>query len=177
MSVDIPEPEFSYAIPLSEIGGKLVSHQLSADAQQRAALAKRFDLLSLDRLTAAVTLSSDDQGIIAKGTFDAVLSQTCVASGAPVPATHSESFIIRFLPEQDYESDAEIELTMEDCDTMFHNGRVIDLGEAVAQTLALSIDPFPRSADADVVLKAAGIKDETDVGPFAALAALRKGGD
>jgi uncharacterized metal-binding protein YceD (DUF177 family) len=177
MSVDIPEPEFSVAIPLSEIGGKLVSHQLSANTQQRAALAQRFDLLSLDRLTATVTLCSDDQGIVAKGTFDAALSQTCVASGVPVPATYNEPFIIRFVPEQEYEPDAEIELTMDDCDTMFHNGRVIDLGEAVAQTLALSIDPFPRSADADVVLKAAGIKDATEVGPFAALAALRKGGD
>jgi hypothetical protein len=62
---------------------------------------------------------------------------------------------------------------------MFHNGRAIDLGEAVAQTLGLSINPYPRSSEADIALKAAGVKDEGEheAGPFAALAALRKQAD
>ena len=81
----------------------------------------------------------------------------------------------RFSPEPIFEPDSDIELEVEETDTMFHDGRVIDLGEAVAQTLALAIDPFPRSPDAEEVLQEAGLKDETPTGPFAALAALRKG--
>lgn len=177
MTVEMPEPEFSHKVPLSEIGGKAVAHRLAADDGQRAALATRFDLLSLDSLSAVVALSRDDVGIIAQGELSAVLTQACVASGAPLPATLSESFAIRFLHDQEHEPDAEIELAADDCDTMFHDGRTVDLGEAVAQTLALSLDPFPRSENADAVLKAAGVKGEQEVGPFAALAALRKGAD
>ena len=101
--------------------------------------------------------------------------QVCVVSGAPVAAHIAESFAIRFSPEPIFEPDSDIELEVEDTDTMFHDGRVIDLGEAVAQTLALAINPFPRSPDAAEILQQAVLKDDTPTGPFAALAALRKG--
>lgn len=53
------------------------------------------------------------------------------------------------------------------CDAMEHDGQAIDLGEAVAQTLGLSIDLFPRAPNADEVLRAAGILGEADASPFA----------
>jgi uncharacterized metal-binding protein YceD (DUF177 family) len=171
------QPEFSHVVPLSEIGGKVVHHSLLANALERAALAKRFGLTALDRLSAEVALSSDDIGIIATGNLVADVMQVCVVSGKPVAAQIAESFAIRFLPEPVFEPDSDIELEVEDTDTMFHDGRVIDLGEAVAQTLALAIDPFPRSPDAEEILQEAGLKDDTPTGPFAALAALRKGAD
>lgn len=177
MSVEVPEPEFSHKVPLSEIGGKAVVYHLDADRDQLLALAKRFELSSLESLKATATLSAEDNGIFARGQISAALSQACVVSGAPVPANIAESFAIRFVTEQAYDPDVEIELATEDCDILFHDGRAIDLGEVVAQTLALSIDPFPRSTAAEDVLKEAGVKGEQDVGPFAALAALRKSGD
>lgn len=170
-------PEFSHAVPLSEIGGKAVHRELSANEHERAGLAKRFGLTALGHLSAEVALSSDDIGIVATGSLAADVIQVCVASGAPVPAQIAEPFAIRFLAEPRYEPDTEIELEVDECDTMFHDGRVIDLGEAVAQTLALAINPFPRSPDAEDILKLAGVKGEHDTGPFAALAALRKGAD
>jgi hypothetical protein len=170
-------PEFSHIVPLSEIGLKAVHHNLLANDDERAALAKRFGLIALDRLTAEVSLSSDDIGIVTKGSLSADVLQVCVVSGALVPAQINENFAIRFLPEPAFEPDAEIELEVEECDTMFHDGRIIDLGEAVAQTLALAIDPFPRSPNAEEVLQEAGITDTQPTGPFAALAALKKGAD
>ena len=170
-------PEFSHVVPLSEIGGKAVKHSLLADETERAALAKRFALAALNSLSADVALSSDDIGIIATGSLAADVMQVCVVSGAPVAAHITESFAIRFSPEPIFEPDSDIELEVEETDSMFHDGRVIDLGEAVAQTLALAIDPFPRSPDAEELLQGAGLKDETPAGPFAALAALRKGAD
>lgn len=169
------EPEFSHTLPLSEIGGQVRHLQLAADEAQRAALARRFDLLSLDSLSAKVAVRRDGDAVLAEGNFAGELVQACVATGAPVPASLSEDFAIRFVGEADYAPDAEIELGAGDCDTMFHDGRVVDLGEAVAQSLALAIDPFPRSADADAALKEAGVKGEDETGPFAALAALKKG--
>jgi hypothetical protein len=49
------------------------------------------------------------------------------------------------------------------------------------KTLALCVNPYPRSAEADATLRQAGVLSEEDAaeqsGPFAALAALRtKGG-
>ena len=170
-------PEFSHTTPLSEIGLKPVHHNLVANDSERVALATRFGLTALDRLTADVALSSDDIGIIATGSLVADVMQVCGVSGTPVAAHIAESFAIRFSPEPVFEPDSDIELEIEETDSMFHDGRVIDLGEAVAQTLALAINPFPRSADAEEILQEAGLKDETPAGPFAALAALRKGAE
>lgn len=168
-------PEFSHTTPLSEIGLKPVHHNLVANDAERAAMAKRFGLTALHSLSAKVALSSDDIGIIATGRLSADVMQVCVVSGAPVAAHIAESFAIRFSPEPIFEPDSDIELEVEETDTMFHDGRVIDLGEAVAQTLALAINPFPRSPDAAEILQQAVLKDDTPTGPFAALAALRKG--
>ncbi len=168
-------PEFSHTTPLSEIGLKAVHHTLRASDSERAALAKRFGLIALDSLSAEVALSSDDIGIIATGSFAADVMQVCVVSGTPVAAHVAESFAIRFSPEPVFEPDSDIELEVEEADSMFHDGRVIDLGEAVAQTLALAIDPFPRSPDAEEILQETSLTDQTPTGPFAALAALRKG--
>jgi len=52
---------------------------------------------------------------------------------------------------------------------MEHDGQAIDLGEAVAQTLALTVDPFPRSAGADAALSELGAEES---GPFAGLKGL-----
>jgi uncharacterized metal-binding protein YceD (DUF177 family) len=67
----------------------------------------------------------------------------------------------------------EIELGAEDCDVVFYDGSAIDLGSAIADTLALSIDPYPRSAGADAALKEAGILTQEQASPFAALATLK----
>ena len=53
--------------------------------------------------------------------------------------------------------DEEIELGEADCDVVFYDGATIDLGGAIADTLALSLDPYPRSAGADAALKEAGV--------------------
>ena len=42
-----------------------------------------------------------------------------------------------------------------------------------ADTLALSLDPYPRSPNAEAALKDAGVLSEEEASPFAALAALK----
>ena len=49
----------------------------------------------------------------------------------------------------------------------------IDLGEAIAQTLYLALDPYPRGPDADSIAEKKGLKSEEEAGPFGALAALK----
>ena len=75
--------------------------------------------------------------------------QACIASDEPVPARIDEPFILRFVPESTLAQGDEIELSEADCDTLPYDGKVIELGEAVAETLALALDPFPRSPGAE----------------------------
>jgi uncharacterized metal-binding protein YceD (DUF177 family) len=170
---DNAKPEFSRAVPLSEIGAGAVSRMIEANADEMKELAKRFDLVSVERLTATLNLNREGSVFVAQGQFSAAVTQTCVASGVPVSAEVNEPVFVRFVAESEHAAEAEVELDAKDCDTMFHDGRVIDLGEAVAQSLALALDPFPRSPDAEAVLKAAGVKGEDEAGPFGALAGLR----
>ena len=91
-----------------------------------------------------------------------------------MPAEIDEPFSLKFVPEAEGAGE-ELELDAEDFDTIDYAGSAIDLGEAVAETLALSLNPFPRSPDADAVLKEAGVlsEDEVVTGPFAALKGLK----
>ncbi len=167
--------ELHRPVSLAEIGGTRIMHEIDADAKERDALIARFDLLALDRLNASAQLWRDDDAIWLKGSVQASLAQACIATGDPVWQKIDEGFTIRFVAETGQQEDAELELVTEDCDTIYHDGRIIDIGEAVAQTLGLALDPFPRSANADTILQKAGVKKEgeEEIGPFAALAALK----
>ena len=164
---------FDCRLPLDQIrdGDRL---DLAADAEECASVAERLGLLSLDRLEAHAVLSRDGQQVRATGRLKASLEQACVATGAPVQEHVDEAFDLSFVPAPSGgKPDEEIELGSDDLDTIFHDGTAIELGSAIADTLALSLDPYPRSADADAALKEAGVMSEEEAGPFAALAALK----
>jgi uncharacterized metal-binding protein YceD (DUF177 family) len=165
-------PEFSRERRLDQIGEGETIVEISAEPGECAALAARFGLLDIESLNARYAIRSDTTGIRATGHLSARVTQACVASHEPVPATVEEDFDIRFLPEAEPGAD-EVELSEDECDTVFYSGSAIDLGEAAAETLALALDPFPRSPDAEAVLKAAGVLGEDEAGPFSGLAALR----
>jgi uncharacterized metal-binding protein YceD (DUF177 family) len=165
--------DFEHRLPLDRIrdGDRI---DLSADSKECAAIAERLGLLSLDRLEAHAVLSRDGQEIRARGRLKASLAQACVATGEPVPELVDESFDLLFAPAPGgSDPEEEVELDSGDLDTIFHDGAAIDLGREIADTLALSIDPYPRSAGADAALKEAGVMSEEEAGPFAALAALK----
>jgi uncharacterized metal-binding protein YceD (DUF177 family) len=146
-----------------------------ADDAERTAVATRLDLPALDRLEAHVTLTKAGDIVQVSGRLNAALSQSCVVTNEPVPAHVDEPFELIFMPEPATGSpDDEIELGESDCDVVFYEGGAIDLGTAVADTLALSLDPYPRSAGADAALKEAGVLTEEQASPFAALAALKR---
>ena len=151
---------------------------LVADDAERASVAKRLDLASIGRLEAHVCLERTGDVVRAKGRLLASLDQSCVVTGEPVAAHIDEPFAILFVPEPESGGpDDEIELGEADCDTVFHDGAAIDLGGALADTLALSLDPYPRSAGADAALKEAGVLSEEQASPFAVLAGLKRSSD
>lgn len=165
--------DFAHRLALDQIrdGDRM---DIVADDDERHAVAERLGLLNLDRFEAHAVLSRDGQKVRANGRLKAALQQSCVATGEPVPAHIDEPFELRFMPEPKGRGpEEEVELSEDDLDTIFHDGSAIDLGGAIADTLALSLDPYPRSAGAEAALKEAGVMTEDEASPFAALAALK----
>ena len=166
--------DFAHRLPLDQIrdGDRL---DIIADDEERSAIADRLGRLSLDRFEAHVVLSRDGDKIRATGRLKASLEQACVATGEACPAHIDEPFELAFAPEPKIgRPDEEIELGQDDLDTVFHDGSAIDLGGAVTDTLALALDPYPRSAGAEATLREAGVLTEEEASPFAALAALKE---
>lgn len=166
-------PEFSRPHRLDQIGAGETTVPISADAAECAALAKRFGLQAIESLSAEFTLHQDATGIVARGWLKAKVTQGCSVTGDPLPVAVNEKFAIRFLPEPDSEIPDEIELSEDECDTVFYTGGALDLGEAAAETLLLALDPFPRGPNAARVLKEAGVISEDEVTPLGALSGLK----
>lgn len=149
---------------------------LVANPAECAAIASRFGLAALDRLEADVVFSCDGDDIGVVGSLVADATQTCVATGEPLPARIESAIVVRFVPNDRLEvaeADAEVELVGDALDIIGYAGGRFDVGDMVAETMALALDPFPRRADADAWLATRGVKSEADVGAFGALAGLR----
>jgi uncharacterized metal-binding protein YceD (DUF177 family) len=166
------QPEFSRPVRVETLGPAPREMAIEAGEEERAALARRFALVEIDSLSAKAALSLRNETVTATGTLRAKVTQSCVATGLPVEAEVEEPFRVEFRPPPTV-GEEEIELSDGECDVVFYDGASIDLGDAVAETLSLSLDPWPRSAEADAVLRQAGVKSEAEAGPFAALAGLK----
>ena len=167
-------PEFSHCLKLSELGLDSEAQSIAADGDQRKELAKRFDLPVIESLEARYDLVANGNRIKFTGIINATLEQSCAISGEAIPVIVEEPFEIVFVPKTEAtSSEDEIELAAEDCDIIEYEGGKIDIGEAIAQTLYLSLDPFPRGPNADEIARKQGLQSEEEAGPFGALAALK----
>ncbi|NVE94897.1 YceD family protein [Altererythrobacter lutimaris] len=175
-------PEFSRPIKVKPLPGETL--KLEARAEEREALALRFSLTSIESLRAQVDVAEDGRAIRASGTLSAEITQSCAISGEDFAVTIDEPLALSFLeeslidrdPATELDGEIEIELDAEDLDEIAYSGDSFDLGEAVAQTLGLAIDPYAEGPNADAARKQAGIvSDDAPSGPLAeALAALKK---
>jgi uncharacterized metal-binding protein YceD (DUF177 family) len=165
-------PEFSRPVDIRQAGGTRLT--LTADKAERAALAARFEVVRIDRLEAEIVFQRDGTTVNASGTLRADIVQSCAVSAEDLPVTISEKLVFRFVPESAHQPDEEVELDAEDCDEIEYSGTTFDLGEAVAQSLALAIDPFAVGPAAEEARRQAGLLGEEEAGPFAALKGLLK---
>lgn len=133
-------------VPLRHLQAAPKPVHFEADAARRKALAERFALQSVDSLVADVELRRQGQVVSLDGQFSAAVVQTCVVSGEPVAAQVGGPLRLRFAPETDAGED--IELDSDLIDTLPLAGDAVDVAEAIAQSLYLALDPYPRAPDA-----------------------------
>jgi uncharacterized metal-binding protein YceD (DUF177 family) len=158
------QPEFSRLLPLARLGAEPFRQDIAATEAERAALARRFGIPALDRLSAVVELVRHGKDMFRlHAAFTAEFVQSCVVTLDPVGGAVAEEFTLLYGP---LEAEAAAGGTAED-DVAFEPilGNAIDIGEAVAQQFSLALPPFPRSPGASLAAEAAAADDS---GPFAA---------
>lgn len=169
------EPEFSRRIETDQVGPEGLSLEIEADPSEREALARRFGLVSLDLLAAALTVTPVSRKLFRiEGRLEGEVVQTCVVTLDPVPARLSETFSALFgeggpgLPALFGSAEEDTPEPIE--------GGAIDLGETVAQHLSLALDPYPRKPGAHLPdeYATAGGEAKRRESPFAALGSLKR---
>ena len=169
-----PLIEFSRPLDVTRVPAHGSTERISADPAECAALAARFGLPAIHSLAAELKVSRwRGEGLKIAGRFSADLDQTCVVSIEAFRSTLSDTFESYFLPGggKAGKDDAAIE---EGDAEPFDNG-VIDMGEAVAEAMALALDPYPKKpgiAFDDIVEDTDSSQEQN---PFAGLSRLKKG--
>ncbi|WP_424811647.1 DUF177 domain-containing protein [Roseococcus sp. YIM B11640] len=158
--------EFSHPVILSHVPSGGRGLRLEASEAERAALAERLGLLSLQSLSAELQMDPGPQGVVkVTGRLRAALEQACGITLVPVRQEVDVPLAWRLLPEGMEPSDGE-----DDPDDLESERGVVDLGEALAQELSLVLDPYPRAPGAEMP----ELGDDAPHGPFAALLKLKR---
>jgi hypothetical protein len=168
---------FSRKQRIGGIGAAPVRRRIIADAGECGALAAEFGLPGVARLAGDFTLQAArgqaGSFIDAELTLEAKVTRICVVTLEPFEVNVKETAQLRFVPAAALREDAELaELnpeSLEGPDEIPYTGESVDLGAALAEQLALALDPYPRKPGAELPA------DFTDsvAHPFAALAARR----
>ena len=150
---------------------------LEPDTAERATLAARFEIVRIEAMRGEMRCERDGVAINAHGRLTARIVQACAISGEDLAVAIDEPLTLRFVPATAVTAaEDEIELDADALDEISYEGTAFDLGEALAQSLALAIDPFATGPEADRVRREFGLDAPERTGPFAALAALKRDG-
>ena len=177
------KPEFSRPLPVEDIGGG-VEMQIAAEPAELRALARRMKLPDVLMLQADLAIRPQGAGsYLVRGHMRARVAQECVRTlevfEADVLADVERLFVPADSPAaRALEEGPVVALDEEAPDAPdIIRGDAIDLGELMAETLALSLDPWPRKPGTDFIDMEAGAPEEEAPekahNPFAALKGLR----
>jgi len=147
-----PAPEFSRRVDVSRMGRLEHRLEIKANAEERAALARRFDLVELPELAAELVLRKRGDGVFElSGRWHARVAQRCVVTLEPVPADLADEVRLFFAvaaPPRAGKPLAEADPLDDEGWPEPIEGGVVDVGEAVVQLMAVALEPYPRAPGA-----------------------------
>ena len=130
------------------------TYKIEAGEEEMAALVQRFDILGMSKLIAEVTVAADPQtkGFKIEGAIEADLVQRCIVTLGEVPEQVRESFeLLLVSPEQaDAFDEEELYADPNAPDYDAFEGPELPLGEIVAQTVSVLMEPYPRVEGAEI---------------------------
>ena len=169
-------PEFSRLIAVDRVPPEGLSERIEASEDERRALSHRFGLLAIRELTAVLELVPWRRGgIKVKGRFDALVEQTCVVTLDPFEARVLED-ITRYFAGQNAPGPTPIVHSVEslgEYEPEVIKGNAVDLGELVAESLGLALDPYPRKPGVEFSSWQVEDGESAARNPFAALQSLK----
>jgi uncharacterized metal-binding protein YceD (DUF177 family) len=179
----VPAPELSRPYSAARLSSDGEAFKFEANAAERAALAKRFELIDLPSFSAEGRISSTDHGhgVRVEGVVRAEVVQACVVTLEPVPAKIEEPFVRNFTDRSGTVNEETV-LDMEQDDPPDPIvGGTVDIGEAVAETFGLALDPYPRAPgaalpgeDSPAAADVTNLSEKQRESPFSALKGLIK---
>lgn len=143
-----------FLLDISELEREPKTFDLEATDVQRAAIVERFGLIDLASLSGSVSVhdAGAETGVIVQGKIKASLTQRCIASLEPVEERLDTEFELMLVdPEMADRMDEEgvyLDEKAPEYDAL--EGDSIPLGEILAQTLSISMNPYPRAEGAMV---------------------------
>lgn len=167
---------FSHTVLARDIGPEGRIEHVTADAEERAALAESVGIPDVKSVTAELTIRPARGGAFQiRGAVDADVVQTDVVTLDPVEQHLHEEIDVTLLPAESVGKPGEVVLVdplAEEAPEVFHRGR-IELGAIVAEHVALGLDPYPRSPGVEFEPH---VEDDTSdrVSPFAKLKQLKE---
>lgn len=180
------KPPFSYLVKVGHVSANPVTVRLSADVEERGALAEAWKVLAVGSFEAELDVSRwKRDGVRIKGSLHARLTQACVVTLEPVESEIDEPFEALFVPEGSRLARMETGETGEvvvdpegpDMPESFA-GDSIDVSAVVTEFAALAIDPYPRKEGVEFSPHVEGEKDREHEGsPFAVLENWRRKDD
>lgn len=146
------ETPFSYPVKVGHVSGNPVDVRLSADGQECAGLARLWDVLAVNGLSAEFQLQRwKRDGVRLKGRVVADVVQACVVTLEPVEEHIDETIEVIFVPEGSKlariptGADGEVLLDPDGPDAPeTFSGDTIDVGKVAAEHAALALDPYPK---------------------------------
>lgn len=158
---------------LDELSSAGLSLTLVPTPEELAALANRFGLLEPPVLQAELLVRLEGEDVRVTGRLHAHAVQACALSGAPVPEEAREGIDTLYRRPAPIDPHAEIELNEVDLDIEPLTGGQIDIGELVAQSFGVALNPYPH-AEGEAVAQARRFVTDEDAevqrrNPFAAL--------
>jgi uncharacterized metal-binding protein YceD (DUF177 family) len=152
--------------------------RIAAEPPEYPALARFLGVDAVERLTFAGFVSPEGKDSWrVRGRMVAKVVQTCVISLEPVRGRIDEEIERTYVPERQIRHQSEVILLPDEDDAPDYYTDVIDLAQLALESLALSIDPYPRREGAELD-NGTAIVQNTDDGPdettrpFAGLADL-----
>jgi uncharacterized metal-binding protein YceD (DUF177 family) len=149
--MSLPVPEFSHIVNVQDLPQDGADYDISANEAECVKLAERFNLVRLSGLKAVLRLDRRSRGAVRlSGGIVAQVTQTCVATLDPVDEDVEIDLDIVFQPDfEDLPLDAPEYDSERDLEPL--TGDSLDIGEIVAEEMALSLNPYPRAATAPMI--------------------------
>ena len=143
--------DLSLTLPAAEVSREVAKYTLKATDSQLKDLETRFSVVSIEAIEASVKVyTREGPGIMVEGSVKAQLVQSCITTLKDVPETIDTPLTLLLV-------DSETANRMDEDESFMANeepeydaleGDTVDIGEIVAQTVAISLNPYPRAEGA-----------------------------